>query len=43
MMREHETLSRNHSHVLWGLMVFQLWRDRFASNFAHPEERVHAA
>ena len=43
MMREHEARTRNHSHVLWGLMVFQLWRDRFASGFARPRECVHAA
>jgi asparagine synthase (glutamine-hydrolysing) len=43
LMREHETFSCNHSHVLWALMVFQLWRDRFASNVAQAGERVHAA
>ena len=43
MMREHETRARNHSHVLWALMVFQLWRDRFTSRFAQQRERVHAA
>lgn len=43
MMREHETFARNHSHVLWALMVFQLWRDRFASGATHESERVHAA
>jgi asparagine synthase (glutamine-hydrolysing) len=43
MMREHEARTRNHSHVLWGLMVFQLWRDRFGSGCAQPTERVHAA
>jgi asparagine synthase (glutamine-hydrolysing) len=43
MMREHERFSRNHSHVLWALMVFQLWRDRFASVVTHEGARVHAA
>jgi asparagine synthase (glutamine-hydrolysing) len=44
LMREHETRARNHSHVLWALMVFQLWRDRFASEgFVQPGARVHAA
>ncbi len=44
LMREHESLSRNHSHLLWALMVFQLWRDRFARGIAAPsQEQVHAA
>ena len=43
MMREHETFARNHSHVLWALMVFQLWRDRFAAGAEHESKRVHAA
>jgi asparagine synthase (glutamine-hydrolysing) len=43
LMREHESLSRNHSHVLWAMMVFQLWRDRFAANLAHDRAHVHAA
>lgn len=30
LMREHEARSHNHSHLLWALMVFQLWRQRFA-------------
>jgi asparagine synthase (glutamine-hydrolysing) len=28
-VREHEEGRANHSHLLWGLMVFQLWRRRF--------------
>jgi asparagine synthase (glutamine-hydrolysing) len=28
-IHEHETHKANHSHVLWSLMVFHLWRDRF--------------
>jgi len=43
MMREHEARARNHSHVLWALMVFQLWRDRFAGSIAQRGERVYAA
>jgi len=43
LMREHESHARNHSHLLWALMVFQLWRDRFAVPVAPPRERVHAA
>jgi asparagine synthase (glutamine-hydrolysing) len=30
MMQEHESGAHNHSHTLWGLMVYHLWRDRFA-------------
>ena len=29
LVREHEENRANHSHLLWGLMVFQLWRRRF--------------
>jgi asparagine synthase (glutamine-hydrolysing) len=43
LMREHEARTHNHSHLLWGLMVFQLWRDRFASGLGQPGARVHAA
>lgn len=32
LMREHEALTHNHSHLLWGLMVYQLWQQRFASS-----------
>jgi asparagine synthase (glutamine-hydrolysing) len=42
LMREHEERTRNHSHLLWGLMVFQLWRDRFASDLRQPGS-LHAA
>ena len=28
-MTEHEQGRANHSHILWALMVFQLWRARF--------------
>jgi asparagine synthase (glutamine-hydrolysing) len=31
LMREHEARKQNHSHLLWGLMVFQLWKQRFQS------------
>ena len=43
LMREHEARTRNHSHLLWALMVFQLWRDRFAGGVVCDGERVHAA
>jgi asparagine synthase (glutamine-hydrolysing) len=29
LMRQHEAGTQNHSHTLWGLMVYHLWRDRF--------------
>lgn len=43
LMREHEARTHNHSHLLWALMVFQLWRDRFASDLARTGAHVHAA
>ena len=43
LMREHETGAHNHSHLLWALMVFQLWRDRFKAASELPGVRVHAA
>jgi len=43
LMREHETGAHNHSHLLWALMVFQLWRDRFRAGIELPGVRVHAA
>jgi asparagine synthase (glutamine-hydrolysing) len=43
LMREHETGAHNHSHLLWALMVFQLWRDRFGAGIELPGVRVHAA
>ena len=43
LMREHETGAHNHSHLLWSLMVFQLWRDRFEAGIELPGVRVHAA
>ena len=42
LMREHEARTRNHSHLLWALMVFQLWRDRFASDL-RQSGTLHAA
>jgi asparagine synthase (glutamine-hydrolysing) len=42
LMREHEMRVRNHSHLLWALMVFQLWRDRFARDLSRPGT-LHAA
>ncbi|HEY1284121.1 MAG TPA: asparagine synthase (glutamine-hydrolyzing) [Steroidobacteraceae bacterium] len=38
MMREHEAGTQNHSHTLWALMVYHLWRDRFA----RPVHEEHA-
>jgi len=35
LMREHEARTHNHSHLLWALMVFQLWRDRFTADLGH--------
>jgi asparagine synthase (glutamine-hydrolysing) len=35
LMREHEARTHNHSHLLWALMVFQLWRDRFAADLGY--------
>ncbi|HEX8757588.1 MAG TPA: asparagine synthase (glutamine-hydrolyzing) [Steroidobacteraceae bacterium] len=44
LMREHESGAHNHSHLLWALMVFQLWRERFkAGSEWLPGARVHAA
>ena len=42
LMREHEARTRNHSHLLWALMVFQLWRDRFTGDLRRPGS-LHAA
>ena len=43
LMREHESGAHNHSHLLWALMVFQLWRDRFRAGIELPGVRDHAA
>jgi asparagine synthase (glutamine-hydrolysing) len=43
LMREHEARTHNHSHLLWALMVFQLWRDRFVVDLGGRGARVHAA
>ena len=43
LMREHESGAHNHSHLLWALMVFQLWRDRFEAGIELPGVSVHAA
>jgi asparagine synthase (glutamine-hydrolysing) len=29
LMAEHESTHHNHSHLLWALMVYQLWKQRF--------------
>ena len=43
LMRQHEARTHNHSHLLWALMVFQLWRDRFASAGARREMALDVA
>jgi len=43
LMRQHEARTHNHSHLLWALMVFQLWRDRFGNDVEQLGARVHAA
>jgi asparagine synthase (glutamine-hydrolysing) len=43
LMRQHEARTHNHSHLLWALMVFQLWRDRFGRGIEQLGARVHAA
>ncbi|MDE2051048.1 MAG: asparagine synthase (glutamine-hydrolyzing), partial [Gammaproteobacteria bacterium] len=43
LMREHESGAHNHSHLLWALMVFQLWRDRFKAGTELPGVESHAA
>jgi asparagine synthase (glutamine-hydrolysing) len=43
LMREHEAGTHNHSHLLWALMVYQLWRERFETAIELPGVRVHAA
>jgi asparagine synthase (glutamine-hydrolysing) len=43
LMQQHEARTHNHSHLLWALMVFQLWRDRFASRADGFGACVHAA
>jgi asparagine synthase (glutamine-hydrolysing) len=43
LMHEHETGAHNHSHLLWALMVFQLWRERFEAGIELPGVHVHAA
>lgn len=42
LMREHERGQANHSHLLWALMVYQLWRARL-SDSAATRTRMHAA
>jgi len=31
-IKEHETNKANHSHILWTLMIFQLWKTKFLSS-----------
>jgi asparagine synthase (glutamine-hydrolysing) len=35
MLREHLSLERDHTRPLWGLLMFQLWRDRFTAGSPH--------
>jgi asparagine synthase (glutamine-hydrolysing) len=42
LMREHEARTHNHSHLLWALMVFQLWRDRVSVDL-NQRGSLHAA
>jgi len=28
LMQEHQSNRANHSHILWGLLVFEHWRER---------------
>jgi asparagine synthase (glutamine-hydrolysing) len=39
-MGEHETGKENHSHILWALMVFQLWRKKFLHPASAPMEAL---
>ncbi|MDB6090382.1 MAG: asnB 2 [Gammaproteobacteria bacterium] len=43
LMRQHEARTHNHSHLLWALMVFHLWRDRFGTHADRVGACVHAA
>jgi asparagine synthase (glutamine-hydrolysing) len=36
-MREHETGRANHSHILWALIVFHLWKRKFLKPAARTE------
>jgi asparagine synthase (glutamine-hydrolysing) len=40
LMREHESSEQNHSHTLWALMVYHLWRDRYGRRASHPQAEV---
>jgi asparagine synthase (glutamine-hydrolysing) len=41
-VREHEENRANHSHLLWALMVFQLWRRRFLLPASYEPRRAAA-
>lgn len=38
LLREHGTLTANHGRVLWALMMFQLWAERFLAASWHPSD-----
>jgi asparagine synthase (glutamine-hydrolysing) len=43
LMVQHERRTHNHSHLLWALMVFQLWRSRFCRDVEQRRAHTHAA
>jgi asparagine synthase (glutamine-hydrolysing) len=43
LMREHERGTHDHSHRLWALMVFQLWRERLGAVSEVAGAQMHAA
>jgi len=36
LVHEHESGRANHSHILWGLMVFHMWKRRFVESAVAP-------
>jgi asparagine synthase (glutamine-hydrolysing) len=42
-IRQHENNQAHHSHSLWSLMVFQLWKDRWMNRPSFSDERAGAA
>jgi asparagine synthase (glutamine-hydrolysing) len=43
LMAEHESQRHNHSHLLWSLMVYQLWKQRFQAVARMNRRRTHEA
>ena len=39
LKQEHLSGLANHSHILWGLMVFQAWRKRWLEGYSAVQER----